>query len=324
MSFPLIKPITGSRSQLDEWDFLQSLMNRELISMEELIDEIQTCPFCQGGLLNFKNSCPNCQSIDIKAQQFIHCFTCANIAPMDEFLRLEKLICPRCNAKLRHIGIDYDKPLEDKLCNKCAFYFLDAEVNIICLKCLKIHKPENLVTRRLYNYKLSKRGELLALGIEKKIQRQYSHFFKFIDYTLFLAVVKWQTILAKRYDTNYFSILALKIVNEDEILSEVGIYYTEKLLNEFYKRLRNIFRESDLGTQEERFVLFLLPMTDAEGCNVLLKRIKQFSEKQELSKSEKKLVVHLGFITSKDIIQTSQELELQIAELHSQLGDDNG
>ncbi|CEK10522.1 TackOD1 domain-containing metal-binding protein [Legionella hackeliae] len=236
LSFPLLKVLFGQDSNFDEWNFLQNLVSRDLLLQEKLIDEIQTCPSCTSGLLNYKNSYPNCHSIDIKTQQFIHCFTCGNIAPTKEFLRQERLICPSCNAKLRHIGMDYDKPLEDKLCYQCGFYFLDAEIIITCMNCSKTTNPENLITRRLYNYKLTKHGELLARGIEKKLQTRFSNFFEFIEFEVFFAIIKWQVKLSTRYKELHFSVLALKIINEDEILNEFGIFHTEKLLTEFYER----------------------------------------------------------------------------------------
>lgn len=256
INFPLLHTLIHNSNSFDEWSFLQNLVSRDLLEQEKLIDEIHTCPHCYSGLLNYKNSCPNCHSIDIKTQQFIHCFSCGNISPFSEFLRQERLICSRCSANLRHIGIDYDKPLEDKLCNQCGFYFLDAEVNIICMSCSRITAPENLVSRKLHNYKLTKRGEFLARGIEKKLQTQISDFFEFIDFDIFLTVIKWQTKLAIRYKTFHFSILALKIINEDDILNEFGIFHAEKLLIEFYDRLRQVFRDSDLASRGEGFVLF--------------------------------------------------------------------
>lgn len=319
ISYPLVKALIGQPKNFDEWSFLENLVSRDLLARVDLIDEIQTCPFCHSGLLNYKNSCPNCHSVDIRSQQFIHCFSCGNIGPMNEFFRQEKLICPRCHTKLRHIGIDYDKPLEDKLCNQCSFYFLDAEINVICMNCLKVQNPEKLVSRRVYTYQLSKRGEFLARGIEKKIQTDYSQFFDFIAWPMFMAILKWQLQLATRYKDLHFSLLALKIANKNDILNEFGIHHAEKLLTEFYERLRNIFRESDLATQEEDFLLFFLPMTNKEGCEVILKRIRQFSEQQRLSESPKKLLVTMSYMTSSEMIQSKQEASLLVASLHSRM-----
>ncbi|ASQ46054.1 TackOD1 domain-containing metal-binding protein [Legionella clemsonensis] len=317
--FPLLQVLFGESNSFDEWSFLQNLVSRDLLSQEKLVDEIQTCPSCHSGLLNYKNACPNCHSINIQVQQFIHCFSCGNIEPSSEFLRQERLICPRCNAKLRHIGMDYDKPLEDKLCNQCGFYFLDAEIIIICINCSKNTRPENLVSRRLYTYKLTKHGEFLARGIEKKLQTRFSNFFEFIEFDIFFAIIKWQLKLTMRYKNLHFSVLALKIVNEEELLDELGLFHTEKVLTEFYERLRYVFRDSDLASHGENFVLFFLPMTDDEGCEVLLKRIQAFSEEQQLNKSEKKLIVHMGFITSGEINKSKQDAEYMIANLHSRI-----
>ncbi|OCH99239.1 hypothetical protein A8135_08320 [Legionella jamestowniensis] len=319
ISFPLLKVLFGENNGVDEWNFLQNMVSRDLLFQEKLVDEIQTCPSCHSGLLNYKNACPNCHSIDIQVQQFIHCFSCGNIEPSTRFLRQERLICPRCNAKLRHIGMDYDKPLEDKSCNQCGFYFLDAEVIIICMNCSKNTPPENLVARRLYIYKLTKHGEFLARGIEKKIQTHFNNFFAFIEFEAFFSIIKWQIKLATRYKDLHFSVLSLKITNEEELLNELGVFHTEKLLAEFYERLRHVFRDSDLASHGENFVLFFLPMTDEQGCQVLLNRIQEFSKQQKLSMSEKKLIVHMGFITSEEVTKSQQDAEYLIANLHSRI-----
>lgn len=60
-------------------------------------------------------------------------------------------------------------------------------------------------------------------------------------------------------------------------------------------------------------------MTDETGCDVLLSRIKEFSEQQKLSSSENKLVVNIGFMTSHEMIKSQQGTEFLIANLHSRM-----
>lgn len=83
--------------------------------------------------------------------------------------------------------------------------------------------------------------------------------------------------------------------------------------------MRHVFRDSDLASHGENFVLFFLPMTDEQGCQVLLNRIQEFSKQQKLSMSEKKLIVHMGFITSEEVTKSQQDAEYLIANLHSRI-----
>ena len=60
-------------------------------------------------------------------------------------------------------------------------------------------------------------------------------------------------------------------------------------------------------------------MTNKEGCEVILKRIRQFSEQQRLSESPKKLLVTMSYMTSSEMIQSKQEASLLVASLHSRM-----
>ncbi|WP_133139664.1 GGDEF domain-containing protein [Legionella genomosp. 1] len=318
--FPLITLFSSQEEKRDDWEFLEDLVLRDILSQHNLIDEIKICSFCSSGLLNLKNSCPSCHSIRIKLQNFVHCYTCGKIGPVPEFLRRERLICSRCNTKLEELGVDYDKPVEDKMCMDCGHFFAEAEVNMMCLVCQRLFFIDELKTRYLYDYSLTRRAEYLVQGIEKEIYHNFHQFFNVIDYIVFMAIVSWQAKLAERYNTWYFSIMTLRILNEDQLLHEKGIVNTERSMGQFFKKLRQIFRESDLSSRMEGTMFFLLPMTDREGCLALIDRIRQYLS-QEMGSEIKELALGLSYLTSSEMISGQMEGELITTELLARLND---
>lgn len=321
--YPLLSLLLKKNTDFDGWRFLQDLVMPDLLSQGMLLDEIQTCNACDSGLLNIKKSCPSCHSINIKPQKFVHCYTCGKIGAVPEFLRQERLVCSRCNTPLKTLGVDYDKPHEDKLCNECGHYFADPEVNMVCLVCHRTSSSKELSARRLYEYTLTRRGEYLVRGIEKGIYRNFNHFFKVIDYAAFMAIVAWQAKLAERYPSLYFSVMTLQITNADKLLEEQGLINTEKLLGELFINLRKIFRESDLSSRIEGTMLFFLPMADGEGCAILVDRIKLFVNELAKNNNNKSLAVGLSYITSIEMINAQLEGELVITELHARIIESN-
>lgn len=321
--YPLLSLLFPNEQNFDGWRFLQDLVMPDLLAPGILLDEIQTCNACDSGLLNIKNSCPSCHSINIKPQKFVHCYTCGKIGPVPEFLRQERLICSRCNTRLRTLGVDYDKPLEDKLCNDCGHYFAEPEVNLVCLVCHRTSSSKELAARRLYEYSLTRRGEYLVRGIEKGIYRNFHHFFKVIDYAAFMAIVAWQAKLAERYPSLYFSVMTLQITNAEKLLEEQGVVEIEKQLGELFTNLRKVFRESDLSSRIEGTMLFFLPMADTEGCTLLVDRIKVFVNQMAEHNNNRGLEVGLSYITSTEMNNSQLEGELVISELHARILESN-
>lgn len=314
--YPLLDILGFQEESEHYWYMLQSMENRKLLTQESMVDEIQNCPYCHSGLLNFKNCCPNCSSTHITTQSFIHCFTCGNVGPLSEFLQQEELICNRCHVKLRHIGIDYDKPMEDKICQDCHHYFFESNVNAVCMVCEKLSDPNDLESRKLFEYRLGARGESLAKGIEQHLVVELSQFLKLIDLSIFLMTIKWQTLMAQRYDDLHFSLLALRIENEDELIATQGSMKTEKILMDFFERIRQLLRSTDLVSRDTKTILFFLPMTPIEGCEIIINRIHAFTHDQE---DGIQIKISSGILPSNDILENKIASDLLLTELYNRI-----
>ncbi|MEL6635605.1 MAG: hypothetical protein AAFW73_08020 [Bacteroidota bacterium] len=138
----------------------------------ELIDRVNLCKDCYGGYLNFRESCPKCHSIDLVAVELIHHFRCAHIGPASDFERGDKLICPKCDKELRHIGIDYDKPSEIYHCNSCGHESQETTMKAKCVDCGTVNELQHLQTRAIKNYQVTAFGRDLAIGGFKKFDPQ--------------------------------------------------------------------------------------------------------------------------------------------------------
>src|SRR5205807_3597889 len=68
-----------------------------------------------------------CGSIDTAPQNFLHCYACGNVGTQEQYLTHQGLSCPKCSARLRHIGVDYDRALETLVCRSCAGRFTEPE-----------------------------------------------------------------------------------------------------------------------------------------------------------------------------------------------------
>lgn len=317
VQYPLIQLLIGQSTDMPDWLMLQSMEHRKLLAIKECLDEIQTCTHCESGLLNFKNCCPACQSTKINNLAFVHCFTCGNIGPLNEFLRHEELVCTRCQVKLRHIGIDYDKPIEDKVCIDCHHNFFEADVKAACMVCSKLSNPEDLHTLKIYDYQLAHRGEQIAKGIEQRMLIEFGAFKQLIELPVFMMIMKWQLLVARRYKTVSFSLMAIKVMNEDELLESFGVGKTEKMLMEFFNRVRSLFRDTDLVTVDERTVVLYLPMTPPQGCVSLYDRILSFSKEQRVLGHAIK--IGLSNMYSGDILEQNIPDDFLVAELYNRI-----
>ncbi len=148
--------------------YVLSEQNRGVLEAEHLISRIRVCSNCNSGHLNYVEVCPECSSIDIDSQSSLHCFTCGHVGDQQSFQRRGKLECPKCLTQLRHIGVDYDRPLENHVCNSCTSLFVEAATISQCLSCDEKIKVEELVIRKLYQLKLGEVGEYVSTSITAK------------------------------------------------------------------------------------------------------------------------------------------------------------
>jgi len=260
-----------------EW--LVSLCTQELLITMGLVDRIRICPHCDTGKFNYIDSCPMCKSLDFAKKKMLHCFTCGHVAPEENFKNGMMLICPRCNSTLRHIGSDYDRPVESYLCNNCNERFIEPEVKADCLKCRQKSAPEDLAIRQLYHYGMTAKGKrAVQLGI---IDFEFSLFDnnRNVLPLYFYHIADWLLQMKARYTDEEFSLLCIKIVGLEAIGSTAGMTQFKNLIDELATRIRELVRLTDITTSTGANTFWvLLPRTNQKGGELLASKVEKLAE----------------------------------------------
>ncbi len=136
-----------------------------LIAPDKVVDRTRNCGNCGGAHLNYVDRCAHCDGLEVFAEQAIHCFTCGLIAEEGHYARGERLVCPKCQTALKHIGTDYDRPIERLRCGDCGERFNDARVKATCLECETVNAQDALRSQTYRSYQIGPAGEtLIRLG----------------------------------------------------------------------------------------------------------------------------------------------------------------
>ena len=279
--YPLVEALAGDRS-VNAWSFLQQLRQTNQLDAGALCDRLRQCTSCGSSRLNYVDVCPECRDLDIVRQPSLHCFVCGHVGSQQDFLRGESLVCPNCLTQLRHIGSDYDRPMENYRCRSCNAFFVDAEVDVYCFDCNQRHAPEELRVREIRPFRLSEAGNLACrqgLG-DNSVTDEYFRRLKLINQADFLDLLNWQLTIARRYGppkgATMASVLGMKLENLARVMEEAGEVMATAMLESLMERLQQVLRDTDRCMRGREDVLWiLLPQTPAQGLNRLQERLVQ-------------------------------------------------
>lgn len=276
-AYPLVQ-VLGDESVNDQ-ALVQNLAQRNLLDSTALVDRIRLCRRCGCGHLNYVDVCVECNALDIVRQPSLHCFTCGHIGPQADYLKDGALLCPNCLTRLRHIGTDYDRPLENYSCNACHAFFVDAQVQARCLDCGEQHSPDQLQVREVRHYQLSETGLLRARqGLEQDTEGYFGGL-AMVGLGTFKTLLDWQLELIARHQAPTFALLGLRFRNLAQTLDRLGPQRGHALLDSMIERIQVAIRDTDRCTRSSEEHLWLLLMyTDATGVQRVTERLNQISE----------------------------------------------
>lgn len=140
---------------------LLDLQRRRFLVPGVTLDRTRHCRKCSSAHPHYHDVCPSCRSIQIEKTTALHCFACGHVATQADFQQDDKLVCPQCHAALRHIGVDYDRPMSRFVCLDCHHTFMDAAVQVRCLDCGDVSEPEALDVRTVAPLRLSALGRAM-------------------------------------------------------------------------------------------------------------------------------------------------------------------
>ena len=276
-TYPLAEALADQGTQTGAW--LRQLVERRYLEPDRLVGRVRHCPACDGCHHNYVDICPHCTSMAIASKPFLHCFTCGHVAPEETFIQEGRLVCPHCRAKLRHIGADYDRPMDNYACQDCGQSFVEPDVVAQCLGCGARNEPDKLVPEDIHALRLSERGRSAArTGSLEDIYALLDDL-NYVRTPYFESLVDWLHALCRRYDEELFSLLGIRLKNIEALTDRLGRHRTAQLIDAFAVRLRESIRLTDLTTRASRRNLWiLLPKTGAAGRDILRSRIVELKE----------------------------------------------
>ena len=256
----------------DQW--LNNLISRRLLEEASLIDRLRHCPKCDGVHLNFIDVCPSCSDLDINQKPFLHCFTCGHVAPEEKFMIHGGLNCAGCAARLRHIGTDYDRPLENHYCNDCGHNFIEPMVLAHCQHCDTRNKTEDLIPIQVFSLQITERGRMAVRSGSLMDVVELPDLHNAVETNQFEFMVDWSLALCQRYEEERFSLIGIRLRNIIELIDLIGQYRVTELIDGFISRIR--IDSTDLITRTGQYNFWImLPKADATGCGIVLKRLNE-------------------------------------------------
>ena len=282
---------------------VDALADEQILVPHKVLDEIQLCPFCHNGWLSFKNFCPICESIDIEKVQFIQCFACGNTEPEENFLTNDALVCVNCQTRLKHIGIDYDKPLKEFICKDNNHRFMDTAIESQCHSCHETFPPERVVSKKLASYKVSNKGISYLLNGKGLAYNPLKDKHNFLNHSAFTLFLNWYIQSSLRYPELSFSVCNIYVTNHQQLLEDYGLIGTKQLLHEFFKSLRQCFRETDLITKlDDEVATIIFSQSNASSMRAIEKNIKLI---QDNTKNYAAITIQINSISS-DMINLAE------------------
>jgi hypothetical protein len=314
--YPLLEALSQDGSDSFEW--LRNLANSKIIEALTMLDRQRECTYCRSAHLSFIDVCPNCLSIDIKLQASLHCFTCGCVDVQDRFMHSGTLVCPKCHTHLRHIGSDYDRPIENYRCQSCSQTFIEGDVQVRCAMCEKEMKPGDLILNEVHNWRLSDKGRTIVFRGEVFDLSSGFDQLDFVSRELFIHDLDWMMVTSQRYPNVHFSLFGIYFANLPDLVELFNHARLLQMLESFAQRLRSLLRTPDLSTRTaENMLWLLLPNTDEQGLIGFHRRIEN-SMKVLLEESEHKLDFRFISISSQNITG-KENAELLLARLSGEL-----
>jgi len=134
---------------------------------EEPSRSVIACPDCGSVTSTLILECPECESTQMNKEEALEHFDCGNIDFRSKFDKGEgRLVCPKCEKKLKVIGVDYRKIENWYRCSN-KHVFGQPNFKFICSKCNGRFPLEETRIDMLHNYNLTDSGhQMLKLGVK--------------------------------------------------------------------------------------------------------------------------------------------------------------
>ncbi len=273
-TYPLIDIQFPEQDSIRMFSILE-LIEKEKMAEKVFVERLHYCNKCFSAHLNFKETCPKCNSSNLHIEDVIHHFSCGYVGEEREFIREGNYICPKCGRKLRHIGVDYDKPSVMYTCNSCGYKFQDPLVLSQCFYCEEEVPVENLISKDIYRFEITNDTINFAInGFNISITKFIKGELDIVDLNTFKAILQHESKREKREKTKN-TVVWWHFPDFTEKYSKFG-EKRDVISREIAKIIKETLRESDLVSiiNEATFVVLLLN-TSKENAKIAVERVKK-------------------------------------------------
>ena len=308
--YPIVEALEQAQEDSGAW--LGALVRRNLLQPGTLVDRTRHCRQCASAHLHFLDVCPHCSSIEIRKGASLHCFTCGHVAPEGDFHGDLGLVCPKCNAHLRHIGVDYDRPLTQYACARCHHAFIEAAVIVRCLDCGADDDPSTLDVREVSILRLSPHGRAALRAGQLQESFAVLETTNHVVPNFFRRMLDWALATQGRHKELRFGLVLIEFLNATALIDAHGATRTFLMLDELARRLRELLRGSDLTTRTSEQVLWVfLPFSSGEGFAARVRVALDEAQTREGARLE----ARLAWVQAPEEIEKNTDAEALMARL---------
>ena len=262
--YPLLEAFTGAEKPA--LLLLKRLRASQLIAADALIARVPSCSHCQSAHIIFQETCVACASIDIAASQAVHCFVCGHVGLEQNFRHTGELICPNCSTNLRHIGSDYDRPIENMACRACGELFVEANTQALCAACGHTASPDQLGSQDMSVWMLSDEGRQVCRHGHQQQAGNLLDTLTLVRPEYFQHTLLWLMNYGRRYADSPFSLLLVDIQNLQPVIRARGMGQALAQLDAFIEHLSELVRSTDFMMRSNETRLWLaMPRTSTDG-----------------------------------------------------------
>jgi hypothetical protein len=272
--YPGLQPLFP-KADIGVLETLQYLESQKLL-LGQFISRSYACTHCGCAFLNFYETCPDCHSGDLGTDELIHHFKCAYVGELADFKRGEMFVCPKCDRRLKHIGVDYDKASVVYKCRACSNVFQEPAVMTSCYNCRRDTDPENQLNREIKGYAITSIGENAArYGMDSLLQAILETRIHALPFDVFKAFYNLEIARIERYQVSQSCLVILRIRGIDQIYGQLGSRATE-VFYELSEALKRGLRSSDVfSVRDETIFLIILTETPAQNADIAISRLKE-------------------------------------------------
>lgn len=273
--YPTLAPLFP-REDLSSFEILDFLESQRLVA-SSFLGRSHSCTHCDCAFLNFFETCPDCGSNDLRSDELIHHFKCAYVGEQSDFDHGDgKLVCPKCDANLKQLGVDHDKASVVFHCNSCSHVFQDPKVMTACYNCCRETEPENQAVRDIRTYTITAIGQNGArYGMDSLLQSILESNLDTIAHDVFQKYLNLEAERITRYKISESSLVIMQLDGIEKIYEKLGRRSTE-VFNEIGVALRDQLRSSDVfSVRDENIFLVLMTETATENADVAISRLDE-------------------------------------------------